>query len=209
MDKFYNIPNRAKAEILRETGERTNLPGYLKPVVKIELGCRSLIEPFSFRTISSIIDETFPKAAFSALPVEIPTVNPERTLLEKIFLLHEEYQRPEAKTRVDRMSRHLYDIYQLSFTEFAENALLDRKLYSEIVFHRKSLTRLDGVNYNLHNPATINPIPSPEVIEAWRQDYSIMLEQMIYGDSPGFDEMIETIRRFTAKINALDWKITR
>jgi hypothetical protein len=56
--------------------------------------------------------------------------------------------------------------------------------------------------------AAINPIPGPEVIEAWRQDYSIMQEQMIYGDSPGFDEMIETIRRFTGRINALDWKIT-
>lgn len=182
-------------------------PGYLRPRVKVELGCRSLLEPFSIRTISSIVDESFPKAAFTGLPVEIPTVNPERTLLEKIFLLHEEYQRPEEKARVDRMSRHLYDIYKLSTTEYAGIALSNRELYSEIVYHRQLFTKLGGVNYRLHNPATINPIPDPEVFEAWRQDYSIMQEQMIYGESPGFDEMLDTIRRFTARINALDWQV--
>lgn len=35
-------------------------PGYLKPRVQIELGCRSLIEPFSVRYISSILDENYP-----------------------------------------------------------------------------------------------------------------------------------------------------
>ena len=28
MDKFYNIPDDVKAEILRNTGEKTNLPAY-------------------------------------------------------------------------------------------------------------------------------------------------------------------------------------
>ncbi|MCK9639008.1 MAG: nucleotidyl transferase AbiEii/AbiGii toxin family protein [Prolixibacteraceae bacterium] len=180
-------------------------PGYLRPRVQVELGCRSLREPFSIRKISSIVDEIFPTAAFTGLPVEIPTVNPERTLLEKIFLLHEEFQRPDEKVRIDRMSRHLYDIYKLSTTEYAESALSDRELYSEIVNHRLRYTRLGGVDYLLHNPQTIHPIPNPEVIEAWKQDYSIIQEQMIYGNSPSFEEMLETIKTFVKKINSLDW----
>ena len=28
MDKFYNIPDDAKAEIFRDAGEKTNLPAY-------------------------------------------------------------------------------------------------------------------------------------------------------------------------------------
>ena len=182
-------------------------PGYIQPKVQVELGCRSLREPFSIQAISSFVDESFPDAAFTGLPVEIPTVNPERTLLEKIFLLHEEFQRPVEKVRVDRMSRHLYDIYKLSTSVYAEKALSDKELYTEIVNHRIRYTRLGGVDYKRHSPKTIQPIPDPEVIEYWKQDYTKMQEQMIYGDSPGFDEMIETIKLFTSRINSLDWQI--
>ncbi len=80
-------------------------PGYLKPRIQIELGCRSLIEPFTVRTISSMLDENYPDAPFAEPPIHVPTVDPERTLLEKIFLLHEEFQRSDEKIRVDRMSR--------------------------------------------------------------------------------------------------------
>ena len=56
----------------------------------------------------------YPDSQFTQSSVEIPTVLPERTFLEKIFLLHEEFQRPEEKIRVDRLSRqfirHIPDI---------------------------------------------------------------------------------------------------
>ena len=182
-------------------------PGYIQPKVQVELGCRSLREPFSNQAISSFVDQSFPNAAFTEVPVTIPTVNPERTLLEKIFLLHEEFQRPVEKIRVDRMSRHLYDIYKLSTTVYAEKALTNRELYSEIVNHRYRFTRLGGVDYKLHNPGTIQPIPRGNVLEIWKQDYSAMQEQMIYGDSPGFDEMLEAIKVYISRINSLDWHV--
>jgi hypothetical protein len=53
----------------------------------------------------------------------VPTVNPERTFLEKLFLLHEEFHRPANKMRVDRLSRHLYDIYHLTKAGIAEKAI--------------------------------------------------------------------------------------
>ena len=34
-----------------------------------------------------------------------------------------------------------------------------------------------------------------------------MQEQMIHGASPGFDEMLNSIRETTAKINGQDWKM--
>lgn len=182
-------------------------PGYLKPRVQVELGCRSLIEPFSVRAISSILDENYPEASFAEPPIHIPTVDPERTLLEKIFLLHEEFQRSDEKIRVDRMSRHLYDIYKLAASPFGEKVLDNQELYSEIVQHRHSFTKLGGVDYKLHNPATINPIPPAELIDAWAQDYRTMQEQMIYADSPEFGEMLDSIQSYIRKINQLGWKI--
>lgn len=110
-------------------------PGYIQSRVQLEIGCRSLREPFSDQRFSSIVDEYYPDAAFAQSYISVPTVNPERTFLEKIFLLHEEFQRPADKMRVDRLSRHLYDIYQLSSTEFARKAINDKELYETIVKH--------------------------------------------------------------------------
>jgi predicted nucleotidyltransferase component of viral defense system len=182
-------------------------PGYIQPRVQIEIGCRSLTEPFSIKSFSSLVDEYYPDTAFAQAPINIPVVTPERTLLEKIFLLHEEFQRPAEKIRVDRLSRHLYDIYQLSKTEFAEEALNNQVLYETIVNHRYKFTRLGGVDYNLHQPQHINPIPLADLMDAWKQDYRTMQEQMIYGDSPSFDELLASINEFVTRINALEWVI--
>jgi predicted nucleotidyltransferase component of viral defense system len=182
-------------------------PGYVNPWVKIEIGCRSLIEPYSMRSISSFINETYPRAVFAEEPILIPVVDPERTLLEKIFLLHEEFQRAGNVIRVDRMSRHLYDIYKLSSTVHAKNVLANRELYVEIVNHRQSFTKLGGVDYRLHNPQTVNPIPPPNLMEAWKRDYVTMQEQMIYAESPNFETMIGVIQSYISQLNQLDWQI--
>jgi len=179
-------------------------PGYLEPRVKIEISCRSLREPFTLQSFASLVDETYPDAEFAQEPVKIPTVNPERTFLEKIFLLHEEFQRPPEKMRVERLSRHLYDVVKLSKTEFAEKALSDQTLYETIVEHRQRFTRVGGVNYNLHQPQTINPVPGPAVIENWKADYNTMVEQMIYeANPPTYDEIINELNILKDKINSL------
>jgi hypothetical protein len=182
-------------------------PGYIQPRVQVEIGSRSMREPFTVQSFSSLVDETYPDKVFTQGAIEIPTVNPERTFLEKIFLLHEEFQRPAEKIRVDRLSRHLYDIYQLSKTEFADKALSNEELYKSIVEHRRVFTKVGGVDYNLHSPKTINPIPNDELLEAWNKDYKTMQEQMIYGDSPIFEDLIEGIKKLKLRINQLDWKI--
>jgi predicted nucleotidyltransferase component of viral defense system len=181
-------------------------PDYLEARVQIEIGCRSLKEPFTVKTFSSLVDEHYSEMDFALPPIQVPSVNPERTFLEKIFLLHEEFQRPIEKIRVERLSRHLYDVVKLSKTEFAEKALTDKELYETIVIHRHKFTRIAGIDYNLHQVKTINPIPIPEVITAWKTDYNKMIEQMIYEENPlSFEEIIDELTLLRGRINALDW----
>lgn len=125
--------------------------------------------------------------------------------MEKLFLLHEEFQRPSEKIRTTRLSRHLYDVYQLSSTDFAENAIKDKELYETIVKHRHKFTRVGGVNYNLHQPQSIHPFPPDNLMDAWSKDYKTMQEEMIYGDYPSFDDMLAQISLFLDKMKALDW----
>lgn len=96
---------------------------YIKPRVLLEIGCRSLIEPNTIKSFSTIVAEYFGDRLFTDIAISISTVNPERTFLEKIFLLHEEFQKPIAKIRIDRLTRHLYDIEKLMDTDFAQKAL--------------------------------------------------------------------------------------
>lgn len=181
--------------------------GYLQPRIQLEIGSRSLKEPFMFQDISSFVDDTYPKSDFAQTAFKVPTVNPERTLLEKIFLLHEEFQRPKEKMRVNRLSRHLYDIFRLSQSSYFEKAISDHGLYSTIVNHRYRFNRIGHIDYNLHQPININIIPPDSVIRDWRADYEIMLEQMIYEvNPPTFEKMIEVLRKLNSEINSLDWK---
>ena len=88
-------------------------PGNVEPIVLLEISCSSLMEPIEVRTFYSLLDEHYLESEFAEDPIDIPTAIPERTFLEKLFLLHEEFHRPYDRVRVDRLSRHLYDVYQL------------------------------------------------------------------------------------------------
>jgi hypothetical protein len=98
-------------------------PGYLEPRVQIEISCRSLREPFTPKRFGSLVDEYYADREFAESLFTVPTVNPERTFLEKLFLLHEEFHRPSEKMRIDRLSRHLYDIYHLTKAGIADRAI--------------------------------------------------------------------------------------
>ena len=183
-----------------------SLTDYVLPRVQLEISCRSLREPFTEKEFGSLVDEAYQSKDFTNSFFTVPTVNAERTFLEKLFLLHEEFHRPEYKIRVDRLSRHLYDIFQLAKAEIDEKAINDKKLYQTIVAHRYKYAKVDHVDYNLHNPKSINPIPIDTVIKAWKDDYSKMKEYMIYEEvKPSFEELIKNLENLREKLQTLNW----
>lgn len=181
----------------------TSKEGYLKPAVLVEVGSRSLKEPYTQRSFNTIISEVFVDMPFADKPIAIPVVNPERTFLEKIFLLHEEFQKDSDKMRVERLSRHLYDIEKLMQTKYAEIALRDGELYNTIVMHRRNFTPISGIDYNNHSPDKICIIPPDNVMKYWEQDYQAMTQTMIYGDFWSFHELIKRLTGLQKRINAI------
>ena len=179
----------------------TETDTYLKPGVLVEVGSRSLKEPFTQRTFGTFVSQIYADSSFTDEPITIPVVNPERTFLEKIFLLHEEFQRDPEKIRVDRLSRHLYDIEKLSQTEYAKVALQDTELYNTIVKHRSKFTAISGIDYSKHNPANIKFIPPDTVVKKWEADYEEMKGSMIYGEPLPFDELIKRLAELQKQIN--------
>ena len=176
---------------------------YIQPRVLIEVGSRSLIEPYDERSFRSIVGEIYQGRDFADGNIIIPSVNPQRTFLEKIFLLHEEFQLPTEKIKVERKSRHLYDLEKLMDTEYAVAALKNKELYDTIVEHREKLTPLRGIDYANHTPDKINPIPPEAIIGAWKRDYQTMQESMLYNPSLPFNKLIERIQLLKERINAI------
>ena len=147
----------------------------------------------------------FAGRSFADAPIIIPVVNPERTFLEKIFLLHEEFQKPANKIRVDRLSRHLYDIEKLMQTPIADTALQDSELYNTVITHRRTFTSIAGMDYDRHQPATIRFLPPADLMPNWEIDYKQMQENMIYGDTLSFADLIEKLTELQTRINTLSW----
>lgn len=180
---------------------------YILPRVQIEVSCRSLREPFTVKSFGALVDEVFADKDFAEPLFDVPTVNAERTFLEKLFLLQEEFHRPTDKIRVDRLSRHLYDIYHLTKAGVAEKAINNKELYETIVEHRYKFSRVGEVDYNYHNPKKINPIPINKKIEDWKSDYAKMKEDMIYEENkPTFEDLINNLNYLKTQLQALDWE---
>jgi predicted nucleotidyltransferase component of viral defense system len=174
---------------------------YLQNWVKIEIGCRSLREPFVPVNIRSIIADNYPNETFSDEYFTVNIVSPKRTFLEKAFLLHEALQK--GRIHSERMTRHLYDLHKLMDTEFAKDALADIELYKTIVEHRSIMTREKGVDYSTLRPSQINFIPENEVIDLWKDDYNNMRETFIYEQPISFDALINRMKNLRSRFRAI------
>lgn len=175
---------------------------YVLPRVLLELGCRSLREPFTLRPVRSMVGDTFPDREFADSAVDIPCTLPKRTFLEKVFLMHEVLQRhPDAPT--ERYSRHLYDLMRMTDDGVADEALEDEELYRGTVRHRSIFNRVGGVDYAQHSPETIRIVPFEQYEAVWARDYQAMRESMIRGESPSFSELMKRITALQGRINVL------
>lgn len=173
---------------------------YLADEVKIEVGIRSKLEPYSKVAIQTILNEVYPNAAYPEEPLEVQAVEAHKTFLEKAFLLHEEFRKPDkAKIRTERMSRHFYDLEKTMDTPAGKKALGEEKLYAAIVDHREWYNKMRGLDYTTLKTDSINFMPPEDLIDAYKADYETMREQMIYGDSLKPAELFERIKELNKR----------
>ncbi|MDR3266279.1 MAG: nucleotidyl transferase AbiEii/AbiGii toxin family protein, partial [Tannerella sp.] len=176
---------------------------YILPVVKIEFSAMSLDEPYREKEITTLVHSAYPDID-DEIKCRFKTVLPERTFLEKLFLLHEEYQKD--KSRTTRMSRHLYDLEKLMDTSFAKSALQDVNLYKTIINHRQKFNNIQGIDYQTHYPALIQICPPENLIKAWEDDYNQLKQSFIYDDKKlSFSELIERLQQLTHRIRKIQF----
>jgi len=175
---------------------------YLPDRVKIEFSVRSQNEPNDTRKIKTLLSFYFPNDVYDEQDFSVSAIQPARTLIEKILLLHEEYnQKDEDKMRTFRMSRHYYDLHRIfQFADYSK-VLADIKFIEHIIEHRKSYTRLKQFDYGTLRIGQISIIPSETILSALQYDFDEMKKEMIYGSSPTFSEIISTARKIQEAFN--------
>jgi hypothetical protein len=202
-DKTYPEPRNV---FIRYQSLFDDMP-YLKSEIVLEIGSRALFEPTAKREIGSIISETL-NIDTNVENNPINTAIPEKTFIEKAFLLHEIFTAGTDMT-ANRKTRHLYDLEKLMDTDFAKTAISDHQLWHTIRHHRAKFTHINGVDYSQDIRPTICLIPPDSVIDDWRQDYETMQRTMIYGDSLTFNELIGRIKELEERIKQKNKPLTR
>jgi hypothetical protein len=178
----------------------TTIIDYVLPVVKIEFSAMSLDEPYQKKEITTLVNSIYPNID-NEIKCLFKSVLPERTFLEKLFLLHEEYQKD--KPRTTRMSRHLYDLEKIMDTSFAKSALQNTDLYKTVINHRKKFNNIQGIDYQTHCPEQIQICPPENLISEWEKDYRQLQQTFIYEKSKSFNELTEQLQELTNEIRKI------
>ena len=177
-----------------------NFIDYVKPMIVLEIGARSLMEPIVELQVKTIIAETLPQINTDVVQVSVTTAAPQKTFLEKAFLLHELFSVDHETLPAHRRSRHLYDLYRMMDKDFALAAIQDDALWESIRHHREMFTSIAGVVYSGDIRNRICLVPPEKFMVDWQKDYQNMCDSMIYGPRPTFAELMESMeeleRRF-------------
>ena len=133
------------------------------------------------------------------------TVLPERTFWEKATILHHEAHRPEYSVIPSRYSRHYYDFYRLAHSDVKEKAFIKVALLQKVVDFKKKFYPRGWAKYEEAKPGTFRLSPPSHNKKKLESDYKTMKE-MIYGDYPAFETLMQYIEQLENEINALQRK---
>ena len=79
----------------------------------------------------------------------------------------------------------------------------DPELYTMLLQHRSHYIKLKGVDYGSLQLRQLFFLPPWELLEEFRRDYETMLEEMIYGNPPDFETLLNELRELNMQLAAL------
>jgi Nucleotidyl transferase AbiEii toxin, Type IV TA system len=185
-----------------ESGGESALNPYVCRVVRLELGARSDDWPAEEHLVRPYAAEVLPEQ-FKVPECRVRALSAERTFWEKVTLLHAEAHRPPDKPSRDRTSRHYYDVARLYQSRIGARALSNHKLLEQVVAHKSLFFRSGWANYKTAAPGTFRLVPPTDRHPLLKTDYRIMRENMIFGESYSFDELMAVIAEVERAVNTL------
>ena len=181
--------------------ERSFDDAAILPVIRLEIGALAAWTPAEYLPITPYAAQRYPKL-FQDPSTDVLTVLPKRTFWEKVTILHREAYRPEDKTFPSRYSRHYYDLYCMMNSPVKDMAFADIALLAKVVEFKEKFYRCPWARYEDAKVGTMKLMPPERNLQALREDYTHM-QNMIFGDKPDFDAILQGIEQLEKEINAL------
>jgi predicted nucleotidyltransferase component of viral defense system len=171
---------------------------YVRPVVKLELGARSDVEPNE----PAIVRPYLVKIADHGLndfDSHVRVVAAERTFWEKVALLHEEGYRANGPRL--RLARHYYDLWCMERRGIASRALADPGLFERVVEHRRIYFPPRREARDTLRRGSVRLIPDESRMKEWQRDFEKMQDSMFFAGAPKFTQIIEELGSLERRIN--------
>ena len=185
--------------LLFEYPSETSKVGYIRPIVKIEIGARSEHWPISDYKIQSYAKEAL-KEKIHEPEIWVRVLNAERTFWEKATILHQYAHLPEDKRLPPRISRHFYDFFRLLNSEIKEKALIEIALLERVAIHKSIYFASNWANYRTARKGTLKLFPPDRILRGLEKDY-LLMEAMFFRDIPEWKLILKTIEKFENEFN--------
>lgn len=173
--------------------------GALLQFIRLEIGPLAAWTPSVNIEISPYVAEEMPNI-FEQKSTNVLTVSPERTFWEKATILHREANRPMGKSMPLRYSRHFYDVYRFTKTEYIERAIANRALLKKVVTFKNKFYRDGWADYDACLCGNFKLVPPEFRISELQKDY-IAMHEMLYVVVPDFEDIILALQELEHKIN--------
>ena len=176
---------------------------YVRPVVRIESGAKSALDPNRPVTIRPYISD---EAGGLDLAINnVTAIMATRTFWDKVVIAHGLRRwferRGVLRQEGQRVSRHYYDLHCLLDSDVGKAALADWGLGADCVRHARMF--FDRPDYDLVSaaPGTFAIEPAEAMVEALARDYA-NTTPMIFGAAPAFEDILASANEIEGTINS-------
>lgn len=176
---------------------------YVTSAVKIEGGAKSALDPHDIKVITPYLAPDFVGSGNLSIN-NVMTIQPARTFLDKILILHGMTFFYEARRKfygTGRVSRHYYDVHQLMKATIGTQACKDDALADECARHARMFFFRGDTGLDRAHRGTFRLRPIDEMLGPLRDDYRAM-SIMIFGEVPSFDDVLGSVVHAEELLNA-------
>ncbi|TKR54328.1 nucleotidyl transferase AbiEii/AbiGii toxin family protein [Allopusillimonas ginsengisoli] len=177
--------------------------GYVAPAVVLKFGAHLTGEAHQMVPITCDMNGHLSGILFPSAHAQVMGVS--CTFWEKATTAH--LYCLKGSLRGERYARHWYDLAALSRSEFFEPAIRDRDV-AVAVARNKSLFSIEkdwngeDIDYARAVDGHLRIVPDGKALTALATDYAAMIEdQVMLGDAPGFETLMQTCRQVEALAN--------
>lgn len=174
--------------------------------VLLEMGTRSTLEPAYNRSLTTLLSNAVPRASAELPMCTLPVLGAERTLVEKLFVIHGAVSRhinDPSTPSLSRVGRHYYDVAKLLDDEAIRATVGTSAFWAMAADHDvrggREFPRSHLAPKKLDFADSPGLFPDDKLRSVLQREYQ-RDQGLFFGASPTFDEILERLRTVRTRL---------